>query len=238
MARFLQLHKIIREIVEAIGWTITIDLAIDNFPDDTWTLSVKCTGYLNPCTQFTIGADTWEVVSFRFNEELVVKPVGHPNPIAVTSFTLPAPQFFHGVVKRTDEESQRELDDKPHIPAIYLYETLDESVSLVSKAAIERTATPRIFILLSNKFNDMIQLDYDVELFDPLSNVEEKLIDGFLSSTNIGKFTGGYGRINHEQFGWTDRNGHLKRIFSNELSALEIVPELNVTKCGNQDKSC
>ena len=124
------------------------------------------------------------------------------------------------------------------LPMVYLYETQNESVTLVTKNNIERTATARLFVLMSNEFENFVQVDYDKQLYDPLSNIEEKIIEGLLNSTKIGKFTTDYTRTNHDQFGYTDRDGELQRIFADQLSALELSIPLNINRCGCANEKC
>ena len=238
MAKFKQLYRIIEDIVNAIRWTIPFTQAPG--AGNQVVLTLDCTAYLNTCKKFKIGADTWEVVSFKFNEELTIKPIKHSNPIVLTELTLTIPTYYHGTVKMTNAEHLKKVKQERNkvLPAIYLYETLNERVNLDVKLAIERTATPTIFILMSNDFKNMIQIDYDTEIYDPISNIEEKFIEELIKNVNISTFTERYDRKNHDQFGYTDRNGTLKHLFGDTLSALELNIPLNINKCSSKNNNC
>lgn len=236
MARFKQLYKILQDVVEGISWNIQIKSSVLN--GDIYTLEVCDTAYLNECRIIDIDGDAWEVAAFTFNQELQIKAVGHSNPLTATEIVLGAPTFKHGTVRLTNAEYTMEDRKQDILPMVYLYETLNESVTLVTKNNIERTATARMFVLMSNKFEDYIQVDYDAQLYDPMSNIEDKIVEGLLNASKIGKFTTDYTRTNHDQFGYTDRNGELQRIFSDELSALELSIPLNINRCGCSNEQC
>lgn len=238
MARFKQLYKIVEDIVNDILWTIPFT-QVPGVGDQV-ILTLCNTAYLNPCTRFLIGANTWEVVEFKFNEELTIKPIGHSNPIIETELSLSIPTFYHGTVRLTEAEHVMNVEQNKEAiyPMIYLYETLTEQVSLRKKDNIERTANARIFILMSNAFKDNIQVNYDELVYDPMSNIEQKVVEGFLSSTNISTFTSRYVRTNHDNFGNEDTNGKLKNLLSDNLSALELNMPLNINRCGNENFNC
>lgn len=238
MARFKQLYKIIEDVVKAISWNIPITGNVDD-GDDKYTLTVECTAYLNNCIVFKDAfGDEWEVLEFVFNESLQVKGFGHTKVFTDTSIVLGAPTFLHGTVRLTNAAYTMTDRKQDILPIIYLYETLNERVNLDVKLAIERTARPTIFFLMSNKFEDYIQVKYDSMLYDPLSNIEEKFIEELIKNVNISEFTERYDRKNHDQFGYTDRNGTLKHLFSDALSALELNIPLNINKCSSKNNNC
>ena len=236
MAKFKQLYRIIEDVINGISWSITIKSSVE--VNGVYTLEVCDTAYLNECRIIDIDGSKWEVLSFKFNEELVVKAVGHTNPLTATVITLGAPTFKHGTVRLTNAEYTMVDRKQDILPMVYLYETQNESVTLVTKNNIERTATARLFVLMSNEFENFVQVDYDKQLYDPLSNIEEEIIEGLLNSTKIGKFTTDYTRTNHDQFGYTDRDGELQRIFADQLSALELSIPLNINRCGCANEKC
>jgi hypothetical protein len=237
VAKFKQLYRIIEDVVNGISWTIEIISTSES--NGIYTLEVCDTAYLNECEIITVDGDKWEVVGFTFNKELKLKAYGHSNPFTATQIVLGNPTYYHGTVRLTNAEYTSEDRKQDILPVVYLYETLNEQVSLRNRDNIERTANIRLFILMSNKFEDFIQVDYDTQLYDPLSNIEEKITEGLKNSTKISNFTERYTRTNHDQFGYTDRNGELQRIFADELSALELEIPLNINKCGcNNECEC
>ena len=231
MAKFKQLYKIIEEVIDNISWIIPINSSVLN--GNTYTLSVDNTAYLNNQTIIDIDGYKWEVVDFTFNEELKIKAYNHNELLTSNVINLSSPNFIHGTVRMANSEYTENINKQSVLPLVYLYETQNENVSLDSKDFVERTANARIFILMSNDFKNFIQIDYDKEIYEPLSNIEDKIVSELLNNSNIGKFTSPYTRINHDQFAYTDRNGHLNRIFSDELSALELNIPLNIVKCCN-----
>lgn len=238
MARFKQLYKIIEDVVNSIEWNIPFTQVAGTGGEIILTL--ECTAFLNTKTRFLIDSDLFEVVSFIFNEQLIIKPIGHSNAITSTELVLSIPTYYHGTVRLTNAEHTMNLEQNGEdiYPIIYLYETQQESVSLKTKDSIERIANARLFILMSNDFGDMIQTNYDIELYEPMSNIEEKITNALLKSKNIANFTSRYERINHDNFGNEDTNGKLKNLLSDELSALELNIPLNINKCSSKNFNC
>ena len=236
MARFKQLYRIIEDVINGISWSITVKSFTE--VNGVYTLEVCDTAYLNECKIIDVDGSKWEVIGFTFNEQLIIKAVGHSNPFSASVITLAAPTFKHGTVRLTNAEYTNEDRKQDILPMVYLYETLNENVTLVTKNNIERTASIRLFVLMSNEFENFIQVDYDTQIYDPLSNIEEKIIEGLINSNKIGKFTSDYERVNHDQFGYTDRDGELNRIFADQLSALELSIPLNINRCGCANEKC
>ena len=107
-----------------------------------------------------------------------------------------------------------------------------------SSTEIQNYIRASLVHISANNFKDWIRVDYDVEVFDPLSNIEEKFINELINNNNIGKFSDRYSRKNHEQFGYEDKNGYFNRIFSGELSCMELNIPLNINKCSNKNFNC
>jgi len=240
MALFKRLYRIIEEIVNEISWEINVLNIVDN-GDGTTTIDVNCTSYLHSCSKFSDGLNMWIVDSFEFNKSLTVKPYGHSNTWTVDRFKLeiPEPKFLHGTVRLANEEYTRILsNNNSPSPIVYLYEATQEKISLRKQDLVNRKADIRLFILINNNFEDFIRLDYDKEVFDPISNVEEKIIKGLLNNRNIDNFTDDIIRYEHEQFAYSDKNGDIQRIFTGELSDLEMIIPLNIKRCNKKDFNC
>lgn len=237
MALFKQIYKIVEDVVSSIEWDIDVKSISES--GGLFTLEVCNTAFLNQCKIFVDSmGDSWEVTDFVFNKSLTVKAYRHSNIFTDTNITLNIPKFLHGTIRLSSAEYDAESKKEGIHPLIYLYQVQNERPSLDVRDAIERTATIRVFLIMANNFKDFIRKDYDSQVFDPLSNIEEEFINKLKDNSNIPRLTERYTRINHEQFGTTDSNGYLKRIFNGELSALELSIPLNINNCTKENFNC
>lgn len=231
MAAIRQITDIVAALIAQLEFTIEITANVDNL-NGNHVLSMDNTYYLTKLKTVEIGGFNYTVDSFVFNESITVSPIGHSETIMVVEFVLPAPLFFFGTVKSTDEELKETMEVTPDAyPVVYLYEIIKEKMFVDATFDLERESPIQLFFLDIANYEDNINKDFVEDVLKPLSNLEARFFELLKKEKGIGKLRHDYDRINLARFARTTREGEEKLIFSEELSGLEIDIILPIKKC-------
>ncbi len=227
-----QVVDIVGDVVAQLGFTITIT-SNDDLGGGKHQLFMKNTYYLTKEKGVTIGGNDYIVVDLDFNVSITVEPVGHTNPIVVTTFDLDAPVYFHGTVKSTDTELKLFMEQNvDSYPVAYLFENIREIKPLDKLNPPDRTAAIQLFFLDISDYANNLNEDFVKDVSKPLSNIETKFFEVLRKDKSIGKLTGTYTGGNLSRFARFDSNGNTELVFSEELTALEIAITLPIKeKC-------
>lgn len=116
--------NILKEIVENLVHTVEVNSVINDVPNNTSTLDVCFTYYLNDnIEKVEIDGIVYEIVSFIINEELVLTPKVATDPLvdeSLIDFEIDAPRWYNGTPIAVAQEM--ELDrNKPGFKGPYIY---------------------------------------------------------------------------------------------------------------------
>ena len=181
------------------------------------------TYYLTELKVIEIAGLNYRVTELKFNEYVVVEPVGHTTSIIVDSFNLPAPDFFHGTVKTVDNEVQLFMEQNPNkYPIVYLFRYITERIPLDPVSPGNRESPVRLFILDQSNYDDYLNEDFKEKVEKPLMNVEAKLFEVIKKDTGIGRLSGFYDRTDLTRFARFTNDGNIELVFSENLTALDL----------------
>lgn len=222
---------IIRDIVASMTPNITIDEATDNL-DGTYTLKTSNTYWLRPVKNVLIGSKKYQIVSFVINESITIKDVttGAGIPV-VTSFPLPAPNFFHGATVPASDQQSKEKSAALKTPFIWLYERLDEKPILDVFSRWGRESNPRLFFMDEADSKNQYAPDQKFSVTDPMRQMVELLIDVINNEPSLYKEIEDYNSTAIANWGqFTTDKGNADRFFSQDLSGQLLNLELTTTK--------
>jgi hypothetical protein len=226
-----QITDIIGELVAKLDFDIVITSNTDN-GGGNHVLECDNTYYLTKKKVILIDSFPYEVTDFDFNISFTVKPLGHTNPVTVSTFNLPAPLYFFGSVISTDIEIKRTMEAADGTyPIVYLFENIKETFFLDRTLQYERDSPIQLFFLDVSNYRDNLNEDFKNEVLKPLSNLEAKFFEVLRSSKGIGKLTNEYQRMNLARFARTNQDGETDLIFSEELTGIEIDITIPIKKC-------
>ena len=157
---------------------------------------------------------------------------GNSCPIETEVF-IPAPNYFHGTVKATDSEIEQTSDSRKVTTLVYLYEVLQEVKTRNPQATIGRTVDLVMFFLEDDLVDGDLTEDRYRKYINAMNRLAEDFIDLLESSEIIGSIEEqNYTTIPHAKAGFYDRVGHVKNLFSKNLSGVELRINLPILKGG------
>ena len=168
------------------------------------------------------------------NGNTIVYP-GNACPIE-TEITIPAPNFFNGTVKAADAEISTVNDEYEITPLVYLYEVLQEVKTRNPEAVVVRTVDLIMFFLEDDLYGGDLTEDRYSKYINPMNTLAEDFVTLIEGSSIIGSIEEqNYITIPHAKAGFYDRLGHVKNIFSKELSGVELRITLPIKRIGCED---
>lgn len=222
-----QTVDIFDEIVQTMSVEFIIDNVIDN-GDGTFTLESKCTSWLAPGCEVTIGAVTSTIKTFVINKSITITAAVAP---VLTSFTIPAPTFLHGTLKMAKSEVNAQVDKEVIFPMCFFLEPIRDVKNNDDESTIDRDSSPRLFWIQQANTGDWLTDDHYLNLIDPM----QQMVDLFILkiSTNkffIDEFT--YDRIPLTNI--SEDGKQLKSLFDCDLSGIETPLRVQI----REDLSC
>jgi len=202
-----QTVDIIKDLVEQIEATFTINSAIDN-GNGTFTLNTDCTYWLTIGDIVEINAIKYKVVSFIINESITIKPITTGGLPVVSTFDVIKPNYIHGTLKMAQNEVDAVLDKTMLVPFVYLFEIIRDRKNTDDESMIERETELRIFFLNSANTSDWLTEDHYENVIDPL----QQMVNLFIKNIKNNK------------------------LFTDVLD-YECTPLINVSEQGNQEVS-
>ena len=236
----IQVKTVLSQIIGDLSLNLDIDSVTDN-GDGTYTLSVDNTQYLNVGASVTLDSVDYTVTSFILNDSVTIS--GDSAPTTGIK-TLPNPTFAHGKYKAVNSQlSMRQPID--YMPLVWMYELLPRTQPDDPLSLIDSEGQVRMFFCMSAKWDDWETADHYTEVFDPLNNVIDALIQKMRVSPMIGEL-GAIERTNHPKFatgGNTIDGGQESAILPGYVSAVEVIIDLPIlqstSSCnGLKDTSC
>lgn len=200
----------------------TIDSVTDQ-GGGKYLLSTKNTYYLQSGENrfMTIDSVVYTVEEIVLNESVIVSGSTVPPTI---SFNLPAPFFFHGTIRQTNEDLKglsSDMNDKT--PMVYLLRPFSELTDALdlNDPTVERTPDLTIFFLTQCKFHGYNTEEQDHHAIEPMASMMQCFIDTMKKSKKIGSL-GNYTSGDRMRFGTYVQNGQDKAYWSDELSGKEL----------------
>lgn len=163
------------------------------------------------------------------NTSIVVQGV-IANPQA---YTVPNPFYFHGTPIMTNATHISGAASSDKVPMIYLYEILRER-DLRQNSSVVRESDLRLFFLDSANFSEWNTDEHYSQRLLGLNNLVDKFIEEARKFPCFYLFETDFTRINHVNFGvYRDNQGHIKKIFDDDLTGVELSFTLPLKNCNN-----
>ena len=222
------IHEIIRRAIDNMDNRVLIT-ELEFLPNGNIKVFSCYTAWLMKGS--TVLNGIFKVVELVPNEYFVVEALTNVTTFnVIAELPIPKPFYFHGTMRATNAELDMVKMSSDKFPMIYCLEVFREVFNSNPDAAIERETSLRLFFLTENDFKNWITDDH----YDNVINPIRAMLDGFFSVINGGMGFGKietYTTINHVNFGtFTDNNGHLKNLFDDNLSGIELDVTIPILK--------
>ena len=221
----------IEQIVALMTPTVKIDEVIDN-GDGTQTLLICNTYWMRKFLTVTIDGTEYEISAFDQNVSITI-PIAPL--VAVDSFVLQAPFYYHGTPIQANNEFLVEKRDNKKYPLIYLVESMDEFF-YDEEHSNEKDSPLRILFLDSFENNKSEVDGHYTERIKPLVASCNFFVELLQDDPVYTKFT--YNKNNRVKVGVeTTNEGSTSQIFNDPLNAVEFVATVTRYK-STDDCSC
>lgn len=217
------------DILDEFITTLNLSGPVLSFTDDgtNTTLLVQKTFHARRRMVLDVDGTGYEIISVVNNEAITVSGV-LASPVI---YTVPNPFYFHGTPMMTNAHinGAREQDK---LPMVYLYEILRER-DMRRNSSIRRESDLRLFFLDSANFDEWETDDHYSQRLLGLNN----LVDAFIEQAREYQccfylFETEFTRVNHVKWGvWMDNAGHVRRIFDDDLTGVELTFTLPLRDC-------
>jgi hypothetical protein len=177
-----------------------------------------------------IGGVPVQVIRIINSDTIVI--AGTQCPIE-TEIVIPPPFYFHGTLKATDSELSQITSGNQKTPMVYLFEVLQERRNRNPMIKLGRRVDLTLFFLEDDIYKGDLTEDRYEDYIDPMTNLAEDFVTLLIESPIIGDIEEDeYIIIPHAKAGFYDKLGHVKNLFSMELSGVELRISLPVNKNG------
>lgn len=219
--------KLTVDIIDDFIQTLDLSGDVVSFSDDGTDTTLVVDNTFNARKGMVLDVDgaPFTVLSIVFETSITVSGL----PITPVKYTVQLPFFFHGTPIATNNQIA-EASHKDKVPMIYLHEIIKEKDRDIF-SSIERDSNLRFFFLDSANFDDWTTDDHYSQrllgLNALVSAFKKQAIESnmfFLDETE-------FDRINHVKWGtFKDSQGHIKNIFDDELTGVELNFTLPINK--------
>jgi hypothetical protein len=150
-------------------------------------------------------------------------------PLTITSINIKPFKFFHGTTLMTNAERDSIKDYKDKLPFVWLFSVYDEVEIRDELSAFEKTANIRLFILDESEFENWLHVEHRNNVILPLKNYKEEFISALDKRLEVNKIED-ITISEHANWGVLVKNGHVNKIFSDDLSGLELSFEIKMAR--------
>ena len=219
--------NIIKDLVSELTFIETIK-SCDLLPNNRVQLTVCDTHGLVDSGQIVIGENTITVIDVIDSTKIIIS--GSTCPIE-KELTILSPTYIHGTVKAASAELTEIKSSRTRFQVVYLYEVIQEQRNRNPSINLGRQVQVVMFFLTSAKMDGELTQDKYNEYIDPMDNLAEDFVDLLEGSSVVGSIEEGtYTIIPHTIAGFYDRLGHVKNLFNEDYSGIELRISLPLLK--------
>lgn len=231
MSQLLDIPNFIKDIVENLSERVVFTNPV--LVDGVYLVDTTDTSYLKEKAYITVNGEPAKVVdviknvSFSFSFIDVV-------PIALEYADIKPYNFYYGTQRMTKAVLDSEKDNTKRFPLVWFYSIYDETVNRNSEELEGQTASMRLFILDQSNFKDWVSLEHHNKVIEPLQVYIEELLNKIDDSSVV--MENGITSVNlrkHANFGQYQEEGHIAKIFSDDLSGVEMSLNVSIKKQNN-----
>lgn len=235
-------YELLQPIIEAIDLTFTIDSIVDN-TGGYYTIYSCNTLWATKGFTVTIDGDTYLIKEVNPNTSITVYSDTNTLDLSIKTFELYEPKFYHGTVKATETDLNREENNRlwttDKLPMIWLHESVEEMHYNNEDNPVARDSRCELYFMI----------DADIEAWDNEDHYElairpmRNLIESFDNAMKLS------GLVNYQTIDnvkvmdfarwgtYLDRTGSEKKIFSQcSMSGSKL--EITIPFIRNQENCC
>ena len=173
---------IIRDLVASLQLKIIVDSVTDN-ANGTYTIETCNTRHIQSGMSFSVSSVDYVVTSFVRDVSFTVSGA---STIAVTSFLLPAPKFWHGSILETNKTLTGIIEMSEKVPMVYLRRPYRDNFNR-DDSAIERDSDMTIYFLCEDNFQQYDIDDRDNECIYPMRSLLYSFVQMLKDNPQIGQ---------------------------------------------------
>lgn len=227
----VDIHDILRHVIENMENRVFFQDVTDN-GDNTYTVTACNTMWAMNGEKFTWDGNEYTISEVDPNVSFLVSGDVAFNPVSYIE--LNAPNYFHGTIKKTNNELNEITIGRDKFPMLYCFEVFRETYYQLKSDRRERTTSLRLFFLTSADKENWLTEDHYEKVIIPTRNMVESFIEYVDNKNGFSKLSD-YDTVNRVDFGtFTQDNGNLKNLFTDHLSGIELDIDLEI----NKDLTC
>ncbi len=215
---------IIRDLVASLQLRVVIGSVTDNL-NGTYTVTTKCTRHIQTGMLISISSIDYVVIAFVRDVSFTVSGSA---VIAVNSFLLPAPKFWHGSILETNKTLTGITDMSEKVPMVYLRRPYRDNFNR-GDSSNERDSDVTIYFLCEDNFAQYDIDDMDRECIYPMRSLLYSFVEMLKSNSQIGLIES-FEVENKERFGVVNSKGVEKTLFDTPLSGCELSITIPIKK--------
>lgn len=229
--------EIIGDIVALMTPIVGIKDKVDN-GDNTYTLSILNTYWIQADKKITIDAKVYRVLSFVINESITIEDVTSGAGIpTVDFFQLPDPLFVRGKTAKAAQEQGHPKDEVEKTPFIWVYEPLKEKTITDRKIPWGRQSNPRMFFMNEADSKNWSTDQQVLNVGEPMRQMVELFFALIEKNKNKYKqvldyepfFRANWGKVIADK-------GSDKRFFNEDLTGYEVSFDFTMSKTVCDDR--
>lgn len=209
--------NVINAIDSIVGlMTPTVTITSNTVSGSNWELTMCRTYWMTPGMTISIGGADFKIISFVLNTSIIVSGTAQPSG---STFTLSAPEFWHGYRRKVNAERNKQLSVKE--PFVYLpVPTVREDNSYDTDIAYFGSIRP-IFLMGYDQKLDTIGLQ-QTNVIDPLNEMADYFIEIIEDNGGLYNTPEDISRKEWMNFGNETVWGNDSAIFDQPLSGIEM----------------
>jgi hypothetical protein len=226
----IDVPNLFKSIVESLSPTIKINSITNS--SGVYTVITCDTIHINVGRKLVVNGVSATVISFVKNTSFTFS-FDATAPDTVNEIKIAPFNFFYGTQKMTKEE----LDYAPNnqkIPFVWFYSVYDEKQERDEFKLLGQSASVRLFVLDNCNYTDWLSMEHHNEVIVPLSSYVEELLTSIES--HLYTMYNGVKSVDirkHANWGVFVQKGHIEKIFSDDLSGIEVSFDVDFKKLKN-----
>ena len=209
----------VREIVESIDEKI-------NGTVSGKEITTCNKGYAMVGCPITINGQSYKIVSVTDSKIVVDKDITTNSTYTIS---LKKPVFVHGTVRSYNSEHLLRLGENGDYPVVFLLEELNYDTQDF-RVPYAKSDVSIFFIAQTNDIDNYMEEHHTNEI-NPLQRLCGRFLDSYRVSPLVESSFKSRDRIHlHPMLAYTDRNGHTKKLFDDQLSAVRLDKEIGLKK--------
>jgi hypothetical protein len=226
----IRINKLINNYLDTLTYELNVISYTFSNTNKTITINLEDKGYIRAGWYVIVNGNKKYYVNKVIDNTI---EIDSQISIIINSLKIEKPNYLYGTVNATKNELSIIEYSVKKFPLIYLLEVISEKINNEYDSMIERTADLRIYFLDEADFENWLTETHYTQVIDRMRWMAEYFIENLEYNPNFSK-TLEYELLSHAKFGtYQETSGHIKNIFNENLSGIELRINLPITKILN-----